>query len=260
VLYANYSFSSQDEAEKVSMIAEAKELFIRVKEYSRDIDLRKFALHMEAKCELLLGNPNEIIDLLEDVNLSPPNDLLLSQAYFMTGKVFDAKIILQRSICEYVLKIIDSIPLYLHIYADDPGCFEEAYKRTMEFIHTFHLEKLAPASVMPFYLAAAGGYLAYGNAEKSLEILEVYANLVTSDIYPLKMLNDDSFFDLINSSMEKLTFGAAELPRDEQTIKQSMADAVIANPAFSVLLSDPRFKSRFKNVMDKLKNNVGGNQ
>jgi tetratricopeptide (TPR) repeat protein len=255
ILYLNYCLISKDEEQKKSTIAEAKVLFIRVKEQSDDIELKQLALHLEATCETLLCNPNKIIDLLKNVKTAPPHKDLLAQAYLMTGKIKEAKMEFQESIYIDIMKLINTLPQYISICADDAEHFEVICKRGMELIDTFNLRELEPTSIMPFYLAAAQGYLTNKKSEKSLDILETYTNLVTSDIYPLKVMKVDKFFNLIKFSSENLPFGRTELPRNEKSIKQSMADAVIENPVFSILSDEPRFKKLTK----KLINNIGGN-
>ena len=88
-----------------------------------------------------------------------------------------------------------------------------------------------------------------GNTEKALEILERYAELVTSDIYPLQLKGDEYFY-LIDQWIEELDLGNT-LPRSEKVIRKSMADGVIKNPAFTILADD----IRFKRIVEKLNNN-----
>jgi tetratricopeptide (TPR) repeat protein len=254
VLYINYGFVSKDDNQKIATIEEAIRLFIRVKEQSDDVHLRQIALYTEATSLMMLGKANEILDLLENVNDSPSYKVILSQAYNMTGKIKEAKMELQKSICSNILNIFEALPSYLIISVDDAQLFEEICKRGMEIINTFNLKNTAPASIMPFYLAAAQGYLKNNNLEQSLDILETYTEIATGDIYPLKIVKGDVFFNLIESSVEKTPFGLTELPRDEKSIRQSMADVVIEEPAFSVLSKEPRFSK----LTEKLLNNIGG--
>ena len=253
VLYINYGWTSKIEEQKISTIKEARELFIRVKNESGDIDLKYQALHMEATCEMMLGNPVTIIELLKDVKMwgNPKDIVLLSQAYLMTGNTKEAKIELQRSIYKSILGLFDTIPPYLAISADNADHFEEINKRTVELIKIFNLKKLYPALLLPFYITSAQGYLTIDNPEKSLDMLEAYTDIAISNIYPLKLTEGDDFFNLLDESTE----GAAFVPRDEKSIKQGMADAVIENPAFSVFSDNSRFKSLAK----KLINNIRGN-
>ena len=80
-------------------------------------------------------------------------------------------------------------------------------------------------------------------------MLQQYTEIVTSDIYPLNLHGDD-FFDLLDGWLIKLDLGN-DLPRDERTIRRSMCDMVVHNPAFAVL-SD---KQRFQTIAEKLQSN-----
>jgi len=252
VLYLNYGLTSKDNKQKITTITEAIKLFIRVKEQSNDVHLKQAALYAEVTSLMILNNVNQVLDLLKDVNDSPSYKVILSQAYFMTGKVKEAKMELQESIYINIMKLFEAIPLYLIISIDDDYHFEMICKRAMDLINTFNLKKLVPTSIMPFYLAAAKGYVTNKNPEKSLDILEKYTEIVTSDIYPLKMVKGDDFFNLIESSAEKVPFGLTEMPRDEKSIRQSMADAVIEEPAFSALSMEPRFNKLTKILLNNI--------
>jgi len=254
VLFVNYGWTSKNDEQKAATLAEAKKLFIRVKEESNDLELKHFALNLEATCELMLGNPTEVINLLKDVSKSRlTNEVLLSQAYVMTGNTLKAKTEMQLSIYKDIAGLFGDILHYLTLYTDDEERFVEMHRRAAELIELFNLKKLCPAMLMSYYLAAAQGYLVYEKTENSLDLLEAYTNYVTGDIYPLTPMAGDDFFNLLNEWPEELPFGTAEMPRDEKSIKQSMADGVLSNPAFSVLLDEPRFKI----IADKLKNSLG---
>ncbi len=80
-------------------------------------------------------------------------------------------------------------------------------------------------------------------------MLEEYTALVTGDIYPLQLKGDD-FFNLLDGWLDEFPLGAA-LPRDEKTVKQSMADAIANNPAFSILANEHCFQC----IVERLKNN-----
>jgi hypothetical protein len=242
LLITNYSIVSKDVEQKTTALTEAKELFVRVKELSNDIQLKQLALHTEATCEIVLGNPNGIINLLDNVIPPPPHKVILSKAYLMKGETQEAKAELQETIFFNVMGIFEAIPMYLVICADEKERFEEILKRGLDLINSFNLKKLAPTLVLPFFLGAAQGYIQNGNLEKSLEMLESYTGIVTSDIYPIKLVGHDNFFNLIDGRAENFTYGIKNVPRDEKSIKQSMADSVIENPVFSVLSNESKFK------------------
>ena len=98
VLFVNYGVTAKDDAQKDATIAEAKELFVRVKEQSNNVELKHLALHLEATCELALDRPDEAIKLLQDIKPPPSHEGLLAQAYMMTGKVEEARTLFQKKI------------------------------------------------------------------------------------------------------------------------------------------------------------------
>jgi transcriptional regulator with XRE-family HTH domain len=246
LLYVNYGASA--ESPKIEVIAEAKELFIRVKEQSNHLELKQLALSLEATCEILLGRPDEVIELLADIKSPPPHEGLLARAYMMAGKPKEAKAIFQKMIYYNIHILVRILPAYLAVCADDRPRFEEIYKRTSSLIDTFNLKEVDPTFILPFYLAAAQAYAATGEAEKSLLSLEAYTDVVVGLTYPLEYLKGDDFFDSIKSHEGELTFGQAEMPKDENSLRKCMADDVIKNPAFFVLADEPRFKKLVKKL------------
>ena len=97
-----------------------------------------------------------------------------------------------------------------------------------------------PAVMIGLYISAAQGYITQGDHEKALGMLQQYTELVTSDIYPMR-LQGDAFFDQLDGWLDQLDLGT-DLPRDEKTIRKSMADAIIQNPVFSVLANEHRYQ------------------
>ena len=81
LLFVNYGATAEDEALENATIAEARELFVRVKKQSNNMELTQLALRLEATCELALGRPNETIELLQDVSYQPPHEALLAQPH-----------------------------------------------------------------------------------------------------------------------------------------------------------------------------------
>lgn len=249
-LLVNYSALSGDRKETASIIAEAKEIFIRVKKESDDVELSKKALGLEAFCALTLGNSNEVLELLGET-IAPvyTTETLLASAYQMNGEIKKAKTALQVGIYQHIVALFGIFPSYLMMYSDDMDRFEEMCRRTMAVVEIFHIKGLHPSILLNVFLAASQGYMANGNKNKALDMLEEYTEIATGDIYPLQ-LKGDEFFDLLDAWLTDFPLGTL-LPRDEKTIKQSMADAVVNNPALSALADE----HRFQNAVERLKNN-----
>jgi transcriptional regulator with XRE-family HTH domain len=249
-LLVNNSMESGDREKTLSVLLEAKELFIRVKTESEDAELAKLALNMEAFSALMIGNPNEVIELLEGANHKIiSTEALLASAYQMVGKLKEARLILQVAIYQHMTNLFGALTDYLLLCTDNPELFDKTLMCAIDIREAFNLEKLHPSLPMKLYIVAAQGYIMLGCTEKALEILEEYAELVTSDIYPLQLKGDEYFY-LIDQWIEEFDLGNA-LPRSEKVIRKSMADGVINNPAFAGLANE----SRYKRVVEKLKRN-----
>ncbi len=250
ILMLNHTELLNDTKESVALIKEAKALFMRVREESGDVALTKQALFMEALCSLYAGNPNEALELLDGtvVPAMPPESILAS-AYQMTGRFDEAKAILQVGIYQNIVVLFNFFPAYLMLCADIPEKFDEVLLRALTMAEAFDMSHLHPGVLVGIYISAAQGYITQGNHDRALEMLQQYTELVTSDIYPLHLQGDD-FFDLLEGWLDKLDLGT-DLPRDEKTIRKSMADVILHNPVFSVLSNE----HRFQNMAEKLQNN-----
>ena len=249
-LLVNNCMEAGDKEKTLSVLSEAKELFIRVKTESEDAELVQLSLYMEACCALMMGNPSEVLELLEGTSHKIiSNETLLASAYQMLGKPKEAKMILQVAMYQHIGNLFGALTDYLMLCTDNPEQYDKTLKLASDIAETFDLKKLHPSLLIKLYIVAAQGYAMLGNAERALEILEKYTELVTGNIYPLKLKGDEYFY-LIDQWIEELDLGNA-LPRSEKIIRKSMADGVINNPAFTILADE----IRFKRIVDKLKNN-----
>jgi transcriptional regulator with XRE-family HTH domain len=250
ILMLNHIELVKDTQKSEALIAEAKAIFIRVQEESGNVLLTKQALFMEALCSLSARDTNSVLELLEGtVEPVLPPESILASAYQMSGNTKEAKSILQVGIFQYIVVLFNFFPSYMMLCAEDNSKFEEVLRRALDIAEVFDMRNLHPGVLVGLYICAAQGYTMQHNHEKALDMLRQYTEIVTSDIYPLK-LHGDSFFDLIEGWLDKLDLGA-NLPRDEKTIRKSMADVIINNPVFSVLADEPHFQS----ITEKLKNN-----
>jgi len=245
-----------DESKKTSVIEEAKEIFVRVKNQCDVMDIKKLALHCEALCEMILSNPNEVVALLDNekkhFSLHPSVEVMLAESYHMLGKIHDAKITLQGAIFESISAFFLNIPHYLAINADDKNYFEEICKRTTQMIEVFNAKEVYPIAIMSFYLESAKGYLVIGNVKKTLAMLEAYAEIAVGDIFSI-IPERDSFFSLIGKHQNEVKSGIPFAVSDEfyggQSTKQSIINAVVREPAFETLINEPIYET----VVEKLK-------
>jgi transcriptional regulator with XRE-family HTH domain len=250
MLFLNHGMLAGDAEKREALIGEAKELFVRVTRESENVELAKQALYAESSCCMALGDANAALELLEGISApSLYTETLLIAAHQMTGQTEKAKTALQAAIYQHIVALCGLFPSYFALYQNDSKRYEEGLRRVSAIADAFAIKRLHPGVLANLYISAAQGYAAQGNKDNALDMLQQYTELVTGNIYPLRLQGDD-FFNLLDNWLNELDLGTAP-PRDEKTIKKSMADTVISNPAFSALTAEPRFQR----IAEKLENN-----
>ena len=161
-LLVNNCMEAGDREKTLSVLSEAKKLFVRVKTESEDAELVQMALNMEACCALMMGNPNEVIELLEDT--SPKifsSESLLASSYQMLVKSKEAKMILQIAMYQHMSILFGALTDYLMLCTDNPEHYDKTFKRANDIAEAFNLKKLHPTMLMKLYIVAAQGYAAW---------------------------------------------------------------------------------------------------
>ena len=241
VLLLNHVNLAETEERQREILAETRDLCIRIKIEGEDFALKKQANFLEAICELSLVNAQEVIDLMEPVNDPLIGDeVILASAHYALGNVYQAKETTQIGIFQHLMAVFGILPSYLMFHTDDPQKYETIIIRTFGLIELFRVRSLHPAILFGLYLTAAQGYMAFGEEEKALDILEQYTSLAMADIYPIEFSGDE-FFDKVGTWFEDFDLGVKP-PRSDASIRMGMADALSRNPAFQLLKDSERFK------------------
>lgn len=241
LLLVNHAELAGDREAQAALLAEARALFLRVREESGDVRLAQQAVNMEALCALTAGDAATVIDLLGDTAapaMAP--EALIASALQGKGQPEEAKTVLQVGIYQSIVLLFNYLPSYMTLSAGDPPRFDEALRRALAVSDAFDMRRLHPAVLVGLYLVAAQGFMQQGKPDRAVDMLRQYADIVTGDIYPLR-LKGDGFFDRLDGWLEELDLGTG-LPRNERTIRRSMTDAVIQNPAFTALKDDLVFR------------------
>lgn len=249
-LYVHNCTLTENEDMAKEMLEDASRLFERVKSETDNVDLAKQALNMEALCQLTLGNPKEVLNLLGEPDFSMTStEPLLASAYHLLGNKKEARSILQVGVFQHTVVLINLLSIYLGLCLDSPKIFEETVRRTLAISEAFELNKLHPGIILPLYFTIAQGYMKLGNSEKVLEILEQYTQLATSNIYPLNF-HGDEYFDLLDCWLESTLTLGSDMPRNAMMIKKSVAESIINCKVFDPLKDD----IHFQNIIKRLKN------
>lgn len=250
VLMCNHHMLAKGAAEQKSILEEAAELCVRIKEEGDDVRLAKEAVSIEAVCYLMMKQPQKVLDLLGETIKPIPNDeTSVAQAYLMLGNVTAAKKVLQINIYQHLLTFVGSSITLLQLQNEQ---FEEILHRILSVAETFDLDKLHPNSMAMAYLSAAQGYCMQGNHGKCLDMLQKYTDLCTTGFFPIS-LHGDTFFNELDSWFSEFDLGA-EPVRSDELIKESIIQSVAQNPA----LADIKDLPRFKNIVATLKSTLGG--
>jgi hypothetical protein len=245
-LLMNASALTDDKEKSSALMLEAKGLFVRVKTESDDAELMKSALYMEACCEGMLGNHNEVIELLgKPPEAILPHEPLLASAYRLTDRHTEAETVLQVGIYQHIIAALNLLSAYAMLGFDDVDRLDEIAKRTFAIIEVFNIKRLQPVTIISFPLTAAISYLSHQDTDKSLDLLEKYAEYATGDV--TVRVKGDSFFNLIDNWLDECDLENA-MPPHEKIIKQGLVDAVIKNPGFTTLKDNPRFQSVVKRL------------
>ncbi|HEY5561414.1 MAG TPA: helix-turn-helix domain-containing protein [Clostridiaceae bacterium] len=254
ILLVNHHMLAKEKETQEKLLQEIIGLCVRIKSESDDVWLSKQANSMEALCYMILQQPQEVLDLLDGTMKPIPSDeTILANAYYMTGNMQKAKAVLQISIYQHLLNILGDCPTYLLLHVGEVEKFEEILKRILCISDVFAVDTLNPNVAVQLYLAAAQGYTKHGNIEKALNMLSKYADICTSNFFPIT-LHGDAFFDCIDEWFNEFDLGTKP-PRDEKLVKESMIQAIISNPAFLTLSEQPKYKS----IIETMKLKLGGN-
>lgn len=241
-LYVNHCALAKTPQHSLTVLEEAMALFIHVKEESDNVSLTEQAVNMEAFCLLRLGREAEVIDLLSDcTTLRMSTETLLSEALQLTGNTRKAKQILQAGTYQVILELLNLLIPYLALCPEDNEIFEETCRRILAITEIFQLKTLHPSSLLTVYLSIAQEYSRRSDKEKSLDILEKYAELAVSDIYPLR-LKGDSYFTLLDDWLEECLPLGCSLPREESLVRSDIVKALTDNPLFTSLSGHVRYQ------------------
>ncbi|ENK0838787.1 helix-turn-helix transcriptional regulator [Clostridium botulinum] len=251
-LLLNYSSLIKNDAIKKEIFQQCILLSRRIKEESENISHIKNANTMEALAEIILGNSEEVIRLLDN-KLDPyrGDDVILINAYQMQGKTAEANKVNQILLYNNVINTLTLLNSYLSINMMDSVLFEKIYSQCIQIVDSFQLKEIFINDVFAIHIVAAQGYLIAQNKEKAIDALERYINTVCSIQFPLGF-KENEYFTHVGKWLDDNNFIGTNTPVDEITVKKSFVDAVARNPAFEPLREDERYNFLVKKLKEKL--------
>ncbi|GHV32392.1 transcriptional regulator [Clostridia bacterium] len=252
-LFVNHHMLAKEQEQREKILRETVLLCERIQTESGDVGTAKEAALLKAVCFLALGEPKSVLDLLgEAVRYDMPERPLISQAYQMLGNVDKAKEVIQIDMFLNLMSFFQAGIGYVSLCLDDFERAEEAFNRLLEVAKIYQMETLNPNTMLLLYALGAQLFLAGGNKEKAIDLLNRYVDVC--GIFTFAM-HGDSHFDKIDAWFSELDLGNAA-PRSESVIKQSMMHDILLNPMFSSLAEEPGYKR----VVEKMRELIGGNR
>ncbi|MGG0655291.1 helix-turn-helix domain-containing protein [Rummeliibacillus pycnus] len=250
VLLLNYQSMASDKQQDV--INKAIDLCHRIEQSSDDLRLIRQARSIEAHWQLMLKQPERVLELLgDDVELYTGNEIIVASAFQLLQNPQKAKETLQVSMYQYVIGILSIAPNYLMMHIHDSNQFDEIVNRMVKIINAFDVNNLHYNASLVFYLSAAQGYILQQNDDKATEMIQKYVQVCNKIEFPFT-LHGDGFFDLIDEWLVRELDLGSNAPRDEQTIKTSLITSVTNNPNFKSLIERTDVKAMLTNLQHKL--------
>lgn len=226
-----------DEKKRELLIDEALEIFIRIQETCNDIDICRQAKNMEATCYILLNQPIQVIDLLQNSNFPMINEsILLAQGQMMNGQIDEARETFQLGAYQNLISLVQNLVGILQ--NADKLQMKEIERRVLAISNIFELDTLSPATMLSAYLTQTQINLIHEDNEGAIKSLRKYVDLATSDIYPITIHGDD-FFDKLDRWISEIGIG---ITRDDTIVKAGIVAAIKNNPMFSVLSENKEYK------------------
>ncbi|MBC3795614.1 helix-turn-helix domain-containing protein [Acetobacterium tundrae] len=255
ILLLNHHMLTPDKKLQEAIIQELLDLCQRVKKESDDVWINKEAVTIEATCYLMTQKPQLVLDLFgEELRPIPQDTEMIAQSYQMMGNTKKAKEVVQISMYQHLLFLVSEAQSDMMLNTDHLEKVDETLRRTLGTAELYNLDSLHPNTMAQVYYVAAHVYCLNNQTKKALAMLQRYADVCVSDFFPYSLHGDD-YFDAIENWFEDFELGVSA-PRSEKVIKESMIQSVLSNPVFASLADDPKYK----NIVNKLTENLGGNQ
>lgn len=248
VLLLNYSNISHEQTDEVyEYIAK---LCQRIENHSGNLKEIQLSQTIRAQLALLTNEPRNVLNILgEQIDRYAGNDILLASAYQKLGETERAAETYQISLFQNTISSIAVLTNYLHMQSKEQS--QKSIDYAIELIDLFELEELHIPSCIGIYLSASHALLLQKDEDQALVMLDRYRRLIEKIKFPLTLHGND-YFDTIDDWLNRELELGQSLPRDEQTVRQSLVDSVKLNPVFASLQSNSQFKLIITTISQKL--------
>lgn len=247
VLLINHGILAKTEEQRSEVYGEARDLLCRVRMESDQLNDARYALELEAYCDIILEEPDKAMALLGDIKPIHTNSLL-ANAYFMSNRIDEAELAVQVDMFQGIIIIFQESLLYLQLHMQEADVFEDTLNKLFSLDECFHVCQMHPGVILPVYLLGIQGYVVQGKVEEALDLMEKYVHLILEEItsYEMKGMGMFSRIHEWNQS-QKIQL---ETPRDPKIIKMSAISGILDNPALAGLQGNARYEKIVKRLKE----------
>lgn len=251
-LLLNYSSKADSDSQKNEVFDKCILLCKRVKKESRNVSHIKDANTKEAIAEMIRGNSDRVIQLLDN-EMEPysGDDVMLVGAYNMKGQDEKARKVNQILIFNKSVNMLTLVNSYLSLNLREEALFEKIYLQGLNIIKQFGLYDIFTNDVFSIHITAAGGYIFHKKDEKALDAVSRYVDTVCKIRFPIAF-KGNKYFDKIEGWFENNNCIGTNTPLDEATIKKNFMDILLKNTMLEPLKKYERYSLLVKRLEEKL--------
>ena len=250
VLFYVNCLTEVEQERQGEVLEEALGLCRRIRKECEDEAVRKQATGLEGACLLLLGRPEQVLELMGDGTAVLPRDEgAISLAYQRMGEGKKAGKVLQVSIYQHLMAVVDDLISYLYLNGDNRPVFEETWGRLQDLSEVFHLKTLKPSAVLQAYMTGAIMFSRNGEEEKAMELLEEYLTLYDT-CGQAEGLGGDRFFDEVERWLLESVMNSG-LMRSQRAVQKDAVNGMLEEPDFDSLRKLPRFQEIRRQLKDR---------
>lgn len=226
------------------LLREAKTLCEHILENCRNISLCNDVVFLQAIVDLLLGQPEAVVDALEEMSnpcrLSVQSEEVLLSAYIEMGMQEKGNDFAQISMYLHILMLVSEACKFLVLNRDNLEKCVETQRRMEEIIKIYNLEEINFHYVTLFTYQMAEIYSYHGEKEQAIGQLTKYVEIFEKVLHgQISYLQSDDYLDRLHIWFERSVL-SGDFPREKGTIYDGMMMALEA-PVFDGLKEEDAF-------------------
>lgn len=226
-----------------------------IRDNCKDTTLVEDAVAVHTMINFLLKRYPEVIDTLKEslnlLRMSNSNDMLLVQAFILTGDTDNAEKYAQTSVFKSILNALSCLSLMLSVRMTDKEWCDETMKRLDMLIETFHMEGVNKNAVIQYYYQAALVKAFYGEREAAYGYLNKFVMQGIDLIkHPEQIFQFDRYFKRVEEWTKEYALSSM-LPRDKRFIYSDLL-AMLKHPILQSLCKEKQFELLEKKIQEEM--------